>query len=235
MKILILALSLMFALHSHASVTYGQDFTNIGLSSYVYESPYKSEEVENTWSPYIALQYENFFIRDIELGYQFLTTYDYGAAISLSGDELNKQQKNKNKTINEGLNLKGSFSVYRQSGIYTLTAMQDISGVHNGKESTLSWLYTLRGLGLTWYPNLYASWMDEALVQHYFSGNKEDSVKANSGWRYGIGVTADYHPAQRWLVQTVIANEHYSTELAEESFGNEVNTWLLTVNMGYYF
>jgi outer membrane scaffolding protein for murein synthesis (MipA/OmpV family) len=156
-KVLLIIFSLILTFHSQVSVTYGQDFTSIGVSSFVYEAPYSNKDVENTWSPFIALQYKKLFIRDVELGYPFLTTYDYRAAISLSGDELSKQRKGEGNTVNDGLNLKGSFSLYSQSGIYILTAMQDVSGVYDGKESTLSWLYTLRGSSLTWYPHVYAS------------------------------------------------------------------------------
>lgn len=233
--LLIFTFSIILAFHSQASVTYGQDFTSVGISSFVYEAPYTNKDVENTWSPFIAMQYKNFFIRDVELGYQFLTTYDYGAAVSLSGDELSKQREGEGDRVNDGLNLKGSFSLYRQSGIYTLTAMQDVSGVHNGKESTLSWLYTLRGSSLTWYPNLYASWMDEKLVEHYFSLKEDASAKAASGWRYGLGVTVDYHPAQRWLLQAVVANESYSSGVTKSPIVERSNTWLLTMNLGYYF
>lgn len=230
MKVLLILFTLILTFHSQASVTYGQDFISIGISSFVYETPYTNKEIENTWAPFIALQYKNFFIRDVELGYQFLTTYDYGAAISLSGDELSKPQKGTGGTVNDGLNLKGSFSLYRQSGIYTFTTMQDVSGVHGGQESTFSWLHTVRGSSLVWYPHVYASWMDAKLVEHYFSTKQK-----TSGWRYGLGVTVDYHPARRWLLQTVVANESYSSEVTKSSSVQRSNIWLMTMNLGYYF
>lgn len=239
MKALIFVFLLIAAFHSQASVTYGQDFTSAGISSFVYETPYVSEEVENTWSPFIALQYKNFFIRDMELGYQFLTTYDYGAAVSLSGDELSKQRKGSSDAVNDGFNIKGSFSLYRQSGIYTLSAMQDISDVHGGNESTLSWLYSVRHSHLTWYPNIYASWMNAKLVEHYFSEDQDtvmaDAYKPSAGWRYGLGVTVDYHPTQHWLFQTVVTNERYSAEIINSPIVERSNAWLLAVNLGYYF
>jgi hypothetical protein len=36
--------------------------------------------------------------------------------------------------------------------------------------------------------------MDEKLVEYYFSFEYDTSMKAASGWRYGFGVTVDYHP-----------------------------------------
>lgn len=243
MKVIGFTFFMMLACHSYASVTYGQDFTSIGISSFIYQTPYETSDndhsINTSWSPFIAAQYNNFFIRDVEIGYQFLTTYDYGAALSLSGDHLNQQRKGKVagstlKSIKDGLNLKGSFSLYRQSGIYSLTAMQDISDVHAGKESTLSWLYTVRtsrrGLNLTWYPSIYASWMDEKLVEHYFNTQRN-----RSAWRYGMGVTLDYHPAEHWLIQTVIENEHYSSEITHSPAVERSNVWFLTFNLGYYF
>lgn len=222
---------------SYSSVLYGQDFTSIGASSFVYESPYLDEGVVNTWSPFIALQYGNFFVRNVEAGYQVLNDYDYGAAVSFSGDELSKQRRGQVvntesgsalSDVNEGFNIKGSFSLYHQSGIYTLTAMQDVSGVHDGVESTLSWLYTLRGRKVNWYPSIYATWMNDKLVGHYFTPQE------TSGWRYGVGMTIDCHPSVNWLVQTLVANESYSKNITDSPVIDRSNTWLVSFNLGYY-
>lgn len=237
-NILMLGLSiLVLPVSVQGSVIYGQDYTNIGLSSFVYESPFiEDAEVENTWSPYIALQYKNIFIRDVEIGYQVLNDYDYGAALSLSGDELYRTRGNAAGVDREGLSAKGSFSVYRPSGNYTVSAMQDISGVHDGVQSTLNWFYSLRGSRLNYYPTIYAKWMSPELVEHYFfpeENNAEERI-AKAAWRYGVGIGIDYHPHQRWLIQANIANESYSEQIAKSRYVDRSSTWLMSLNVGYY-
>lgn len=228
---------------AHSSVLYGQDYTSIGVSSFVYESPYTDDGIENTWSPFLALQYGNFFVRGVEAGYQLVNDYDYGAAISISGDELYRKNKNPNRqqdgqgnnVVSEGLNIKGSISLYQQSGIYTLSAMQDISDVHEGIESTVSWMYTLRSSSVTWFPSLYMTWMDDKLVEHYFaSNNLREEQNMDSGWRYGAGLTMDYHPSSRWLVQGNLANESVSEQVTRGSQIEKTSTWLMSINIGYY-
>lgn len=230
-KIAILLSAALSSMPVQASVLYGQDFTSVGISSFVFESPYVGEDVVNTWSPYIALQYKNFFIRDVEVGYQFLNTFQYGAAVSLSGDEMNRQGKREgsNKKINDGLNLKGSFSLYRQSGIYTFTAMKDISEEHDGLESKISWLYSIKQSKLTWYPTIYASRMSSELVEHYFD------VKDKTAWRYGAGVSLDYNYAPRWSLQTILANESYSKQVTASPSTDRSNVWAASINLGYFF
>lgn len=233
-KKLVLLFMFLSVAPAQASVIYGQDYTSIGISSFVFESPYINEEVVNTWSPYIALQYKNFFIRDVELGYQFLNTYQYGAAISLSGDEMNQQRSReglnkKNKRIEDGFNLKGSFSLFQSSGIYTITAAQDISDAHEGMESKFSWLYSIKQSRVTWYPTIYASWMSDKLVEHYFE------VKDKTAWRYGAGVSINYLFAQRWSLNSIVANESYSKQITKSPIVDRSNVWAASINLGYFF
>lgn len=212
--------ALMFylvTLEVSAAPSFQQRYAELGLSLLGFQPLYEDEKNTATVLPHLEFQYDNFYLRDLELGYLFVQDYQQEITLSLAADRFSLYKVpsgSRAKGKQDAINLKGGISRYYNSGLYTATVMTDISEVHDGSQVELSWFYPQYSGYWTWYGGIYGNWMDRHLVEHYYTTKSPvPGYKAQDGWSIAPTLSLDYQTEGGWLFNMAVMVEFYSPEI----------------------
>ncbi|WP_027859688.1 MipA/OmpV family protein [Marinobacterium jannaschii] len=177
----------------------------LGLGISAGQSIYRGVDTQYQAIPLLNLQYGAFYLEGFEAGYQIadndrFNLYAALAADSLDGERTDGDLLDDLGDADSGVNLKLGGEFYTPAGILGGYIAQDVSDEHEGTELNLSWAVPTKLAGVQLKPAVYATWMSDELTNHYYGVSAANSrpgraaYTADSGWRYGVEVMAQYPP-----------------------------------------
>lgn len=200
---------------------------SVGAIGFASPSPFEGDDTEIQAFPFISYQGERFYLRGLEAGYMLLKP-QYGPnapslqpTLSIIATARNLPGSTRDKFNGElGIRagLMGDF------GIFDVTAVQDVTGVHDGHELTATYSYRFGGRGkLSVIPSVGISWQSEGLAQHLWGVTAQDRSDMiedgddlilpvydvpGSAFTYNAGLFVNYQFNDRWNA-VVIGNARY--------------------------
>lgn len=204
----------------------------LGLGVGFGQSIYKGIDSQTDALPLIELSYGNFFFEGMEAGYLIAEEEDYSLAISVAGDELDGERTESNALkdmgdVDSGINLKLSGEIFTDFGLLGASIAQDVSNEHEGTELSLNWSVPLEFDQTLLMTSVYATWMSDDLVNHYYGVSAKQSnagrpqYTADAGWRYGVEVMAEYPLSQQWTLMGGVGAEWYGDEVTNSPIVDE--------------
>lgn len=218
----------------------------LGVGAAFSESIYTGVDDDSEAIPVIDLQYGSFFVKGLEAGYTLQKNERYRLAVSVSGDTLNGERDDSAALADMGdvdsaVNLKLSGKVNTDFGQLGLGIAQDISDEHDGTELTFSWGQSLRFDSLALMPTVYASWMSDELINHYYGVSFAQSLtdraqyEGDDGWRYGVKLAATYPLTKSWSINGGVKAEWYGDEVTNSSIVEEDSALSGFIGVKYQF
>ncbi|WP_370280439.1 MipA/OmpV family protein [Pontibacterium sp.] len=218
----------------------------LGVGAAFSESIYTGVDDHNDAIPLIDLQYGNFFVKGLEAGYTLRENDRYSLVVSVAGDSLNGERDDSSALadmgdVDSGVNLKLSGKLNTDYGRLGLAIAQDISDEHDGTELTFSWGQPLHFNNLAVMPTVYASWMSDDLVNHYYGVSATQALpdraqyEGEDGWRYGVKLAATYPLTKSWSVNGGVKAEWYGDEVTNSSIVEEDSALSGFVGVKYQF
>jgi len=218
----------------------------LGAGAAFSESIYTGVDDDSKAIPLIDLQYGNFFLKGLEAGYTLQNNERYTLAVSVAGDTLNGERDDSSTLadmgdVDSGVNLKISGKINTGFGQIGLAIAQDISDEHDGTELTVSWGHPLRFDSLAVMPTVYATWMSDELVNHYYGVSTPQALpdraeyNGDDAWRYGVKLAATYPLTKSWSVNGGVKAEWYGDEVTNSSIVEEDSALSGFVGVKYQF
>lgn len=219
---------------------------SLGLGVAATQSIYSGVDTQTDALPLFELQYGNFYLEGLEAGYTLIENDTYSLAVAISGDELDGErtessQLNDLGDVDSGVNLKLGGELYTDFGLLGASIAQDVSNEHEGTEISLNWAAPLEVGDAMVMPGLFATWMSDDLVNHYY-GIKTSQVKAgrpayssDASWRYGLEVMGEYPLAQQWTLMGGITATWYGDEVSDSPIVEDDHTLSGFLGVKYRF
>lgn len=218
----------------------------LGVGAAFIESIYTGADDESAVIPIIDVQYGNFIVKGLEAGYALQQNKRYTLTVSLAGDTLNGERDDSAVLsdlgdVDSGVNLKLAGKLNTDVGQLGLAITQDIGDERNGSELTFSWGQPLRFNSLAVMPTVYATWMSDELVNHYYGVSAAQALpgraqyEGDDGWRYGVKLAATYPLTKSWSVNGGVKAEWYGDEVTNSSIVEEDSALSGFVGVKYQF
>ena len=218
----------------------------IGLGAGFGQSIYQGIDSQTDVLPMLELSYGNFFFEGLEAGYLLAEEDNYSLAISVAGDSLDGERTDSNALkdmgdVDSGINLKLSGEFFTEYGLLGASIAQDVSNEHEGTEFSLNWAVPLEFDQTLLMPSVYATWMSDDLVNHYY-GVAANHAKAgrpqynaDAGWRYGVEIMVEYPLSQQWTLMGGVGAEWYGDEITNSPIVDEDSAISGFMGVTYHF
>lgn len=205
---------------------------SLGIGIVGGQSIYQGIDHESEVIPLFGVSYGNFYLEGLEAGFVMTEAEDFNLSVAIAGDTLDGERTDSSLLkdmgdVDSGVNLKLSGELFTNFGLLGASVAQDMSNEHEGIELSLSWAVPLEFDKAMLMPSVYATWMSDDLVNHYY-GVATNQVKAgrplydaDSGWRYGIELMAEYPLSQQWALQGGVSAEWYGDEITNSPIVDE--------------
>lgn len=219
---------------------------SLGLGVSATQSIYAGVDTQTDALPLFELQYGNFYLEGLEAGYQIINNDRYSLEIAIAGDELEGERTESASLrdmgdVDSGINLKLGGEYYTDFGLLGASLAQDISNEHDGTEISLNWAAPLELGNAMIMPGIFATWMSDDLVNHYYGVNTRQSrtgrpvYNADGGWRYGLEVFGEYPLADQWTLMGGITATWYDDEVSDSPIVEDDNTLSGFMGVKYRF
>jgi outer membrane scaffolding protein for murein synthesis (MipA/OmpV family) len=197
---------------------------SVGAIGFVSPSPFAGEDTELQAFPFVSYQGDRFYLRGLEAGYHVVKPargpglHPSFSVLASARSQPGTSRDKFNGELGLRAGLSGTF------GSISLTALQDVTGVHDGQELELSYSYRFAGDG-GWalMPSVGISWQSEGLAQHMWGVTAEEQADMiadgddvilpvydvpGSAFTYNAGLMATYDFNDRWGAM-LMANARY--------------------------
>lgn len=201
---------------------------SLGLGAVTSQSIYAGMDDQTDLVPLINLEYGQFYMREMEAGYQVIENRNFKIYTAVAGDTLTGKREDSSRLkdmgdVDSGVNLKLGGELYTSFGILGSSIAQDISDEHDGSELSFSLVIPVKAAGIPLRYTAYVNWMSEDLVNHYFGVSQSDAkpgraaYNSDAGWRYGIQVMSEYPLTKQLSLTGGVTAEWYSDEISNSS------------------
>ncbi|MCO4757816.1 MAG: MipA/OmpV family protein [Oceanospirillaceae bacterium] len=218
----------------------------LGLGAGFDQSIYQGIDSQTDVLPMLELSYGNFFFGGLEAGYLLAEEEHYSLSISVAGDELDGERTDSNVLkdmgdVDSGINLKLSGELFTEYGLLGASIAQDVSNEHEGTELSLNWAVPLEFDQTLLMPSVYATWMSDDLVNHYYGVSAKHAkagrpqYNADAGWRYGVDIMAEYPLSQQWTLMGGVGAEWYGDEITNSPIVDEDSAISGFMGVTYHF
>ncbi|MGL5176148.1 MAG: MipA/OmpV family protein [Cetobacterium sp.] len=218
----------------------------IGLS----DSMYKGAEDKAYPMPLLDINYGDFYVKGVTVGYQFYQDDAFAASLFLDplagfavdGEDLKTGYNNIDDRKFQamfGLRLDADTGFY---GVRTgLTAQV---GEHGGEGKISAFKAYKVDERLTVVPSVHVKGYNGEYTDYYFGVTSEEaarnskikgSYKANAAYSIGLNITADYRLTDNVALMAFLGVERFSSEVSDSPIVEDGVLYLVGVGAKYYF
>lgn len=219
---------------------------SLGLGVAGGSSIYQGVEDQAVLAPLFNITYGDFFLEGLTAGYSFINQERYTVSLLLNGDTLSGERTDGELLddmgdVDLGINLGIEGEMFTPIGLLSARISQDIADEHDGVEVELAWGAPIETDNAFFLPSVYAIWMDEKLVNHYYGvpANKvtasRQRYEADAEWRYGVSLMVEYPLTQQWSVMGGVNAEWFGKEVTDSPIVEEDSTVNGMLAVQYYF
>ncbi|MGL4629479.1 MipA/OmpV family protein [Cetobacterium sp.] len=233
-----------------SATMFAEDKFGIGAGMGLSDSMYKGAEDKAYPMPLLDINYGDFYVKGVTVGYEFYKDDAFAASLfldPLAGFAVDAEDLKSGYNNIDDRKFQAMFGLRldADTGFYGVrTGLTAQVGEHGGEGKLSAFKAYKVDEKLTIVPSVHVKGYSGDFTDYYFGVSKEearrnskinDSYKADTAYSIGLNITADYRLTDNVALMAFLGVEKFSSEISDSPIVEDGVLYLVGVGAKYYF